>query len=492
MLKSSALIGGSSVVNVALGVVRTKVLALLIGTGGMGLFGAFSSATALVSGIAGMGINISGVRHIAEAVGSNDQLRIARTARVLRRTSLVLGTLGMLVFLILCRPISIATFGTPAYAAGLGLLSVTILFAEVTAGQTALIQGLRRIGDLAALSIWGAVLGTVFSIPIIFLWREKGIVPFLVTVSALAIATSWWYARRIKVEKVPLPLHAVWNEARTLLVMGGVFMTTGLMTTAVAYLTRVMVIRQLGLESAGLYQAAYTLSGVYVGFILGAMGADYYPRLTAVAGDNVEVNRLVNEQAEAALLLAVPGILGTLTFAPWVIHLLYSAQFAPAGEILRWQLLGILGRIITWPVGFVLLAKGNARLFFCTELACNLVHLSLIWYGMKWFGLSGLGMAFFGLYVFAVPMTLIVVQRLSGFHWSQSNFRLGIGAILATAAVFFATSTHLRGVWGMVIGGLITTAAGLYSLRRMALRAGCASLGDAWGMLRARFRRQTA
>ena len=120
-----------------------------------------------------------------------------------------------------------------------------------------------------------------------------------------------------------------------------------------------MVIRQMGLDAAGLYQAAFALSSVYVGFVLGAMGADYYPRLTAVSADNKKVNRLVNEQTEVSLLLALPGILGTLTFATWVIHLLYSAQFEPAVDILRWQILGVLGRVVSWPVGFVLLAKGS-------------------------------------------------------------------------------------------------------------------------------------
>jgi PST family polysaccharide transporter len=41
-----------------------------------------------------MGINSSGVRQIAEAVGSGDTVRIARTVIVLRRTSIFLGILG--------------------------------------------------------------------------------------------------------------------------------------------------------------------------------------------------------------------------------------------------------------------------------------------------------------------------------------------------------------------------------------------------------------
>ena len=164
----------------------------------------------------------------------------------------------------------------------LALLSVTILFTAVADGQMALIQGMRKIKDLAAIGIWGALLGTVFSIPIVFLFREKGIVPFLVTISALTILTSWRYTREIKTEEVYMPLSAVWTEARALLGHGVFFMASGLMTSAVAYLTRVIVIRQMGLDAAGLYQAAFALSSVYVGFILGAMGADYYPRLTAI------------------------------------------------------------------------------------------------------------------------------------------------------------------------------------------------------------------
>ena len=48
------------------------------------------------------------------------------------------------------------------------------------------------------------------------------------------------------------------------------------------------------------------------------MGADFYPRLTAVSKDNVACNRLVNEQARISLLLAGPGVIGTLTLAALV------------------------------------------------------------------------------------------------------------------------------------------------------------------------------
>ena len=81
------------------------------------------------------------------------------------------------------------------------------------------------------------------------------------------------------------------------------------MTLGTAYLMRIIMLRKFEpLTAAGCYQAAWGLGGYYVGFILQAMGADFYPRLTAVASDHVECNRLVNEQAEVGLLLAGPGV----------------------------------------------------------------------------------------------------------------------------------------------------------------------------------------
>src|SRR6185295_14160468 len=112
ILKSSVLIGGSSFFNIGLGIVRTKVMAILLGPAGVGLMGLYSSVIDLTQSIAGMGINSSGVRQIAEAVGSGDTTRIARTAKVLRWISVVLGLLGAILLAAFCVPISRLTFKT--------------------------------------------------------------------------------------------------------------------------------------------------------------------------------------------------------------------------------------------------------------------------------------------------------------------------------------------------------------------------------------------
>ena len=66
------------------------------------------------------------------------------------------------------------------------------------------------------------------------------------------------------------------------------------------------MIREIGLTAAGLYQSAWGMAGQYLGLVLQSMGTDYYPRLKAVASDNVECNRVVHEQAMVSLMLAGP------------------------------------------------------------------------------------------------------------------------------------------------------------------------------------------
>src|SRR5437868_4415069 len=54
ILKSSAVIGGSSVLNICIGIVRTKAMAMLLGPAGFGLFGLYGSIQNLTQSVVGM------------------------------------------------------------------------------------------------------------------------------------------------------------------------------------------------------------------------------------------------------------------------------------------------------------------------------------------------------------------------------------------------------------------------------------------------------
>jgi PST family polysaccharide transporter len=467
ILKSTAIVGGSTVLNVGIGIVRTKIMALLLGPAGFGLAGLYTSVITLTQSIAGMGVNSSGVRQIAEAAGSNDQDRVARTAIVLRRSSLILGLLGAALLLVFSRQVSAVTFGSTKQWGAVCLISLAVAFQLISAGQSALIQGMRRIGDLAKMNVIGAVSGLVISIPVIYLLREKGIAVSLVLVAATTIVTSWWYSRKIQINSVPLTHGDVKCETIGLLKLGIAFMVSGLLIPGVAYFVRVILLHKAGLAATGMYQSAWTLGGLYVGFILQAMGADFYPRLSAAANDNAECNRLVNEQALVGLLIAGPGVVATLTFAPLVIALFYSTKFSGSVGLLRWISLGATLQVITWPMGFIIVAKARQNLFLVSEVLWAISAIALAWICITRWGLNGAGIGFFLAYVTHWLIVYPIARKLSGFHWSPENRQAGLLA-LSLIGVVFCSFYVLPLLWAVAVGTWAVVLSGFYSIRVLA------------------------
>jgi enterobacterial common antigen flippase len=225
-------------------------------------------------------------------------------------------------------------------------------------------------------------------------------------------------------------------------------------------------VRKINLEAAGFYQAAWALGGIYVGFILQAMGADFYPRLTGAVKDHAECNRLVNEQTEVGLLMAGPGILATLTFAPLVIALFYRPDFAPAAIVLRWLCLGMILRVVSWPMGFLIIAKDERTIFFWTELLSNGAYTAFVWLGVQTFGLAGTGMAFFALYVLNFAMVYLIVRRMTGFRWSAENGQLTL-LFVPLVTVVFSSWYLMPPTAALIVGSLATVGSGIYSLRTL-------------------------
>jgi PST family polysaccharide transporter len=376
----------------------------------------------------------------------------------------VLGTIAALALVVFSRQISTLTFGTDKHAFGVAVLSVAALCKLVSNGQGALIQGMRRVGDLAKMNVLGALFGGVIGVGLIYFFRENGIVPYLVGVAATSVGMSWWYSRKVSIENVSVTVSQVVHEVAALLKLGFAFMISSLMTLGVAYAIRIIVLHKVGIQGTGLYQSAWTLGGMYVGFILQAMAADFYPRLTSNIHDHDACNRLVNEQARVGLLLAGPGVIATLTLAQLVIAGLYSAKFGASVPILRWICLGATLQVITWPMGFIIVAKGRQNLLIFSEVTWALVSLALAWICIARFGLVGAGMAFFFSYVFHGFLVYPIARHLSGFRWSGDNVKTGV-LFHSIIGMVFGGFYCLPSLIANLLGAVATLLTSAYTVR---------------------------
>jgi len=462
ILKSTGIIGGAQVIAILIRIIRGKIIAVILGPAGIGIAGLYQSTLDIIRSGTGFGLNFSAVRDLAEAAGSGDEQRISKTILILRRWVWFTGLLGMVIALVFCKPLSRYAFRTQEYAWGIAVLSVTLLFMALYEGQLALLQGLRRVGSMAKANVSGVAAGFCISVPLYWLMGTKGIVPAILLSTAASLAVSWYYTRRIPVQPLRVTPKETFLGGLGMAKLGFFMVITGFVTTATLYLVRAFISRKTGIEGVGQFQAAWTFSLMYVAVVLQAMGADYFPRLSAIHSDNKKVVQLVNEQTEVALLLASPLVVTMLSFMSIVVYLLYSAKFTETISILHWQLAGTLIKVLSWPIGFVILAKGRGGIFIFTELCWNAVYLSLTYFGWNTFGLEITGIAFLFSYFIYLVILVVISRIICGFVWSKKNFKhiivFGFATLLA-----FLNSRNISGLKGYCAGGLLSIATILYS-----------------------------
>lgn len=474
MLLSTSIIGGASVLNILIGLIRTKVAAVYLGPVGIGLIGLFNNLIGTAANVASLGFGPVGTRQIAEGAGREDETAVAIARKTLFWGTVVLAVVGAAIFWLLRDLLATHVLNDASLAGEVGWLALGVGLNVVAISQSALLNGLRRIGDLAWVSVLSALISTVLGIPALLLWGQKGLLAYLLLTPIASFLVGYVYVVRLPpARSVPITFFTLVRQWRTMARLGMAFMLAGLAVTLANLLVRTLVQGELGTAALGHFEAAWMISMIYMGFVLRAMGADYYPRLTAVISNHEALNRLVNEQTEVALLLAGPVFLGMLGVAPWVINFLYSAQFIEAVDILRWQLLGDILKLASWPMGVIILAAGDGRTYLFAEIFAVSIFVLFVWIGLPFVGLSITGIGFLAMYAFYLPLVYWLARRRTGFDWTTTviwefTSLLTLGILVLIFAINNAVTGAIFGVIVAIIYGLF----GLGRLTRMANLSG--------------------
>ena len=423
IFKATSLFGGVQFYQILIQIVKSKFVAVLLGPVGVGIMGMYQSGLYLVQQLSSMGLAQSAVRDVSEAAGSSDTLRIARTIMVVRKLVFFTGLFGLII-VACCSPLlSKASFGNYDYTIPFILLSLTLLIDQLSAGQKVLLQGMRRLKDLAKCTAFGVTFGLVTSVPLYYWLGIDGIVPTLILNSVCSLILSWLYSRKIKIEKVQVTPRQTIAQGKQMLVMGVSMSLGGIFASIVSYAIRGFIQGNGGLEQVGLYQAGFVIMTTYVGMVMNAIATDYYPRLASINKDNAKCCIAVNQQGEIASMILAPMLTVCLIFMPFVLKILYSDSFLLANEYISWACLGMMLRLGAWVISFLFVAKAESKIFIKLELSANLYYLAFSLLGYKYLGLTGLGIAFALEYFVYFMQCYLIARRRYGFRFSNSFIR---------------------------------------------------------------------
>ena len=196
ILKYTGLFGGVQGLNILVGIVRTKFVALLLGPEGMGLLALFNSTIKLVSESTNLGLPVSAVREISDAYENGDQERLNHTVKLIRSWSVITALLGMLLCLLLSPWLDRWSFDWGNHTLHYAMLSPIIALMAVTGGELAVLKGVRQLHHLAALSVYNMLASLVITVPLIYLWGERAIIPSLFFVALVQMLLTIYCSYR--------------------------------------------------------------------------------------------------------------------------------------------------------------------------------------------------------------------------------------------------------------------------------------------------------
>lgn len=471
IVKATSIFGGVQIFQIVITVIRSKFVAILLGPAGMGVMGLLTATTGLVAGLTNFGLGTSAVKNISEASSTDDRDRIVTVITVIRRLVWFTGILGAVITLLFSSWLSQFTFGNKEYAVAFVWLSITLLINQLSTGEMVLLQGLRRLQQLAKANVYGSFVGLLITIPLYFRFGMEGIVPVIIITAFITLFFTWYFTRSIEIKKEKVSRSTMILEGKNMLVMGFMISMSGLVAMLVAYFVRIFINRTGDVADVGYYSAGFAIVNTYVGMVFTAMGTDYYPRLSQVASDNLQCKEHINQQAEIALLILAPILICFLVFLNWAIILLYSRDFLEITGMIYWATLGIFFKALSWAIAFVFLAKGAGKLYFWNELAGSIHGLVFSMLGYYFAGLTGLGIAFLASYLlYFIQVYIIAKIKFQFSFYTSLIFIFWIQFLLVLSC--FIILNYVKEPYAYFPSILIVIVSGWYSYKELEKRVG--------------------
>lgn len=437
--KATSLFGGVQVFQIFIAVIRSKVIAVLLGPFGMGVSGLLFTTLNFISELTGAGLDRSAVKDVSAALGKNDDQKITEVLGVLRRLIWFTGLLGAVLTIAFSPFLSQWAFDSNEFIWAFIWIAFAILLKQLAYGNLVVLQGLRKLKSLAKANLLSSTVGLAVVIPLYYYFRIDAIAPAIVISFLTTFLFSRYFANKVPLKPEKVTTKEAFFQGKEMIRLGVMMSISSLLVTLGMFLVQLFVSNTGGVDEVGFYHAGVVIINSYVGMIFSAMSTDYYPRLAAIADDVKKIRETVLHQAYIAVLLITPIIVLFLIFAELVIQLLYSTKFLPVVGFVTWAILGTLFKGVSMCMGYIFVAKGDSKIFIKTAVLFNALLLTFNILGYHYGGLVGLGISFLSYYVLHFFLVNIITRVVYKFYFPLSFYGLFIVCLFLCFSAFLIT-----------------------------------------------------
>jgi len=473
LVRSSSVLAVRQALIGALGVVRTKVLAVLLGPAGVGLVAQAGQLSVLTGRLANLGLSNGVAKYTAQYETEDAPGDLEALLGGVRWTIVAASAAVVLVLLGVRQAVSTWIFGAPRYAIALVLVAIATPFAAQGEMAASVLRGARQFRALALAGLAVALTGVVISVTLVAAFGVQGAfwaIPgtAVATVVVLRFALKRAVLRPLDVsDRFRLPRRALLGA---LMVYGLAALASGLSDVVGELVIRSSLVHRLGSEANGFYHASWIV-GSQFGALLGSSLATWgLPTIATLGGDVARVNEVRNDLLRAYLLAAVPLAVVALLTTPLWIPLLFSGRFLPAAPLLKWQLAAQVVLGIRAMLNTSLWAHRRLRVFTVLTLSQTAVYLALYFALVGALGVTAVPVAFLCSQVAVLIPTAVYLRYAESMRLDRAATRVAATSAVVVTVWIVALAMLGPGV-GRVALGATTLVWMATNVRRRDLRA---------------------
>lgn len=387
--------GGVQGMNNAIGLIRNKLVALLLGPNGMGVMTLYVSTVTLLNNLTNLGLDKSGIQAISTAYETGDKKGLDEAIRLLRSLTLAAATLAFVTGIILSWGLSLLSFSSLDHTIHYIILSPAASLLIIIAGEMVVLKGTRQLHTIALLSFLNVIATLIVSVVLFYLWGSKAIIPSIILTALMQMIVTMGYSCRRYPFAVTLT-HGMLSKGLPIIRLGVAFVIASTMTSMAEFLVRSLLYSNYGDTNLGLYNAGYTIAFTYGSMAFAAIDSEYFPRLSALCSnnDNKEISSTVLRQIKVLLAIITPMVIVLELLLPWIVPLLFSNKFDEAIPLAGIMLIAMVIRAVYLPIGYISLAKKDSKTFFWMDGLGAVFLLASSWVGMYVGGLTGCAIAY--------------------------------------------------------------------------------------------------
>ncbi len=392
LFKATSLNSISVLLKIGIGLITSKVLAVFIGPSGMALAGNLRNFLTSIENVATLGFQNGVVKYIVES--KEDKAALQKIISTVFFSLIGVSVVLSAVLFGFASYWSHTIFGDSfAYASIFKILALVLPWYATTIFLITVINGLGKYRNVIYINIIGNIVGLLFSIMAIWHYKTFGALLSIIIPPSLLFFVVFYFINKDIPFWSTISLKTFdFQVIKNLSSYSLMALVSSVIGPLVLLAIRNNVIRKLGLEQAGYWEAISRISTYYLLFISTILTVYFFPKL-AFSTSKKATKNVFWSYYKGIMPLFIIALVVLYFFRFLVIRLFFTKAFLPVTDLFFWQLLGDTLKAASLILGYQFFAKKMTVAFIVTELFSLLIMYGVSYYFMGLFGIQGIVMA---------------------------------------------------------------------------------------------------